>query len=192
MFVGCIVIKNGVGVFDMLFKNKMAINNGIEVVSVYMMKYDPAVRRSACCPHRVMRTRVGIRVASNMMYIKVRFDAMNVNEIVTCNSATVIKNIRCRCSGSVDIMCWLAMIISGRSQNDSVSSGAEIVSRSRYMLDMGFKKVFWFSSVRLIMARRNVYEIIVWYRIVGFSRRADGISVMVAIMIFNIIVGLGF
>lgn len=31
-------MKNGVGVLEVLFKNKMAINRGIEVARVYIMK----------------------------------------------------------------------------------------------------------------------------------------------------------
>lgn len=99
---------------------------------------------------------MGIRVASNIIYIKVRFDAMNVNEIVTCKSVIVIRKIRCRCSGSEDIMCWLAIIIRGSSQNDNVSSGAEIMSKFIYVLDIGFKNVSCFSSVRLIVAKMKV------------------------------------
>lgn len=41
-------MKNNVGVFDVLFRNRVAINRGIEVVIVYIMKYVPAVSRSAC------------------------------------------------------------------------------------------------------------------------------------------------
>lgn len=89
-------------------------------------------------------------------------------------------------------MCWLAIIINGKSQNESVSSGAEIASRVRYIFDIGFRNIFCFSSVRLTVAKMKVYEIIVWYRIFGFSRRAEGISVTVAMMIFSIIVGLDF
>lgn len=95
------------------------------------------------------------------MYIRVKFDARNVNEIVTCSSVSVIKKIRCRCNGSEDIICWLAMIINGSSQNDSVNSGAEIVSRFKYILDIGFRNVFCFNNVRLIADKMNVYEIIV-------------------------------
>lgn len=110
----------------------------------------------------MIRIRVGIRVASNITYIRVRLDAKNVNVIVTCSSVRVIKKIRCRCSGSDDIMCWLAIIISGSSQNDSVSSGAEIASRFIYVLDIGFRNEFCFSDIRLVAARIKVYEIIVW------------------------------
>lgn len=60
----------------------------------------PAVSRSACCPHRVMMIKVGMRVASNIIYIRVRFEAVNVSEIRVCSSAIVAKNIRCRCIGS--------------------------------------------------------------------------------------------
>lgn len=109
-------MKNNVGVFDVLFRNSVAINRGIEVVIVYIMKYVPAVSRSACWPHRVIRMSVGIRVASNIMYIRVRLDARNVREIVVCSSVIVIRKARCRCSGSEVSMCWLAIIISGRSQ----------------------------------------------------------------------------
>lgn len=58
--------------FDVLFRKRVAISRGIDVVSVYNMKYVPAVSRSACCPHRVMITMVGINVASNITYIRVR------------------------------------------------------------------------------------------------------------------------
>lgn len=57
---------------DVLFRKRIVISRGIDVVRVYSMKYVPAVSRSACCPHRVIIMSVGIRVASNMMYIKVR------------------------------------------------------------------------------------------------------------------------
>lgn len=76
----------------------------------------PAVRRSVCCPHRVIMIRVGIRVASNIMYIRVRLEAMNVREMNSCSSVRVVRNVRCRCSGSLVIACWLAMIVIGRSQ----------------------------------------------------------------------------
>lgn len=32
------MIKNGVGVLEVLFRNKMAISSGIEVARVYIMK----------------------------------------------------------------------------------------------------------------------------------------------------------
>lgn len=35
---GCVVMEKEVGVFDILFKNNVAISSGIEVVKVYMMK----------------------------------------------------------------------------------------------------------------------------------------------------------
>jgi len=38
VLTGSVVIKNGVGVFDVLFRKRTAINSGIEVVRVYMMK----------------------------------------------------------------------------------------------------------------------------------------------------------
>lgn len=41
-------MKKGVGVLEVLFKNRMAIRSGIEVDKVYIMKYVPAVSRSAC------------------------------------------------------------------------------------------------------------------------------------------------
>lgn len=63
-----------------------------------------------------MIIRVGIRVASNIIYIRVRFDAINVVEINSCRSVSVARNVRCRCRGSLIIACWLAMVISGRSQ----------------------------------------------------------------------------
>lgn len=34
----------------------------------------------------------------------------------------------------------------------------------------------------------NVYEVIIWYKIFGFSNMADGISIVVAIINFSIIV----
>lgn len=54
---------------------------------------------------------------------------------------------------------------------------------------MGFRNRSCFNNVRLIMARMNVYEIIVWYSVFGLSRRAIGIRVIVAIKIFSIIKG---
>lgn len=48
------------------------------------------------------------------------------------------------------------------------------------------------SKVKLKKARIKVYEIIVWYKILGFRMKVVGISMVVAIMIFNIIIGLGF
>lgn len=86
-----------------------------------------------------MIIRVGIRVASNIMYIRVMFEAENVSEIRVCRSVMVIRKARCRCSGSDDIICWLAIIVNGRSQYDSVSSGAEIGSRFRYILAIGLR-----------------------------------------------------
>lgn len=86
----------------------------------------PAVKRSVCCPHRVIRIKVGTRVASNMIYIRVRLEAMNVMEINSCSSTRVVMNIRCRCMGSFVIIRWLAMIVIGRSQYESDSRGADV------------------------------------------------------------------
>lgn len=83
----------------------MAVNSGIEVVSVYNIKYVPAVSRSVCCPHRVMMIRVGIRVDSNIIYIRVRLEAINVMETNNCSVMRVVRNVRCRCSGSLVIVC---------------------------------------------------------------------------------------
>lgn len=94
----------------------VAMSRGKEVVSVYSIKYVPAVRRSVCCPHRVMMIRVGIKVASNIIYIRVRLEAINVIEINSCKRVSVARNVRCRCIGSLAIVCWLAIVISGRSQ----------------------------------------------------------------------------
>lgn len=155
-------MKNGVGVFEVLFKNRMAMSSGMEVARVYIMKYVPAVRRSACWPHRVMIIRVGIRVASNMMYIRVRLEAVNVSEIRVCRVMMVAMNVRCRCVGSGVIAYWLAISIKGKSQKDRVSKGAEIWSRFRYMFDDGLRNEFCFRKVRLSRARVKEYEIIVW------------------------------
>lgn len=79
---GCVICIKRVGVLDMLLRARVVIRRGIDVVRVYSMKYVPAVSRSACWPHRVMIISVGIRVASNIMYIKVRLEAVNVRAIV--------------------------------------------------------------------------------------------------------------
>lgn len=81
----------------------VAISRGMEVVSVYNIKYVPAVSRSVCCPHRVMMIRVGIRVASNIIYISVRLEAINVIEMNSCKRVSVARNVRCRCVGSLAI-----------------------------------------------------------------------------------------
>lgn len=65
--------------FDKLLRNRVVKSRGIDVVSVYSIKYVPAVNRSACCPHRVMIIRVGINVASNITYIRVNVYAVNVS-----------------------------------------------------------------------------------------------------------------
>lgn len=54
---------------------------------------------------------------------------------------------------------------------------------------MGFRNKSCFNNVKLIMAKMNVYEIIVWYSVFGLSKRAIGTRVIVAIKIFNIIKG---
>lgn len=78
-----------------------------------------------------MIIRVGTRVASNIIYIKVKLEAVKVSAIVICKNTVVAMNVRCRCMGSDIIACWLAIIISGRSQKERVRSGAEIWSRFR-------------------------------------------------------------
>lgn len=113
---GCIICIKKVGVFVMLLIKMVAISSGIDVVNVYSMKYVPAVRRSVCCPHRVMIIKVGIRVASNIMYIRVRLEAINVMAINSCSSVRVMSSVRCRCVGSLLIVYWLAIIVNGRSQ----------------------------------------------------------------------------
>lgn len=103
-----------------------------------------------------MMMRVGIKVASNMMYMRVRFEAVKVSEIVVCRIMIVAMNVRCRWTGSGVIACWLAIIISGRSQKDRVSSGAEIWSRFRYRLDKGLRYRSCFRRLRLRKARIKV------------------------------------
>lgn len=102
---GCNNWRKGVGVSVKLLIKIIAISRGKEVVNVYSMKYVPAVSRSVCCPHRVIIIRVGIRVASNIIYIRVRLEAMNVIEINSCRSVNVARKVRCRCSGSLVIVC---------------------------------------------------------------------------------------
>lgn len=63
------------------------------------------------------------------MYIRVRLEAMNVREINSCSRIRVVSSVRCRCMGSLIIACWLAMMVSGRSQKLSDSSGADVWSR---------------------------------------------------------------
>lgn len=106
--------------------------------------------------------RVGIRVASNIMYIRVRLEAVKVSEIIVCRVMIVAINVRCRCVGSEVIAYWLAIIISGRSQKDRVSRGAEIGSRLRYMFDVGLRYEFCLRKDRLSRARIKEYETIVW------------------------------
>lgn len=90
---------------SLLFRNTIAISNGIEVVSVYSIKYVPAVSRSACCPQRVIRIRVGTRVASNIMYIRVKLWAINVRAMNSCRAVSVARKARCRVRGSLFIEC---------------------------------------------------------------------------------------
>lgn len=52
-----------------------------------------------------MMMRVGIRVASNIIYIRVKFEAVKVSEIVVCRVMIVAMNVRCRCIGSDVIAC---------------------------------------------------------------------------------------
>lgn len=49
-------------------------------------------------------------------------------EMKSCRSTSVVKNTRCRCGGSWVIACWLASIVIGRSQKESVNRGAEVKS----------------------------------------------------------------
>lgn len=121
-----------------------------------------------------------------MMYMRVRLEVVKVSEIMVCKVMMVAMNVRCRCWGSVVIACWLAISISGKSQKDKVSSGAEIWSRFRYMFDDGLRYRFCFRRGRLRKARIKEYEIIVWWRIFGFRMKAVGISMVVAIIIFSI------
>lgn len=136
-----------------------------------------------------MIIRVGIKVASNMMYIRVRLEAVKVSEIVVCRAMMVAMNVRCRCMGSGVIAYWLAIIINGRSQKDRVRRGAETWSRFRCMFDDGFRSESCFRKDRLNRARVKEYEIIVWWRIFGFKMKAVGINIAVAMIIFNIITG---
>lgn len=48
---------------------------------------------------------MGIRVASNIMYIRVKLEAAKVSEIVVCRVMMVAINVRCRCMGSDVIAC---------------------------------------------------------------------------------------
>lgn len=98
----------------------------------------PAVSRSACCPHRVIMTKVGIKVASNMIYIRVRLLAIKVREMADCRVTRAAKKVRCRPAGSLAITFWPAKIVSGRSQYDSRSRGVEMLSRWRCGFDWGF------------------------------------------------------
>lgn len=52
-----------------------------------------------------MMIRVGINVASNIMYMRVRLEAVKVSVIVVCRVIMVAINVRCRCIGSDVIAC---------------------------------------------------------------------------------------
>lgn len=133
-----------------------------------------------------MMIRVGMRVASNIMYISVRFEAMNVSEINSCRLDIIDRNVRCRCRGSLVMVYWLAKIIRGRSQYESSRRGADVESRWRCVLDVGSRKV------RLIKAITNEYEVIVVWRILGFNSIAVGVSIIIIRVIFSIIIDLSF
>lgn len=75
---------------------------------------------------------------------------MKVKEIKSCRRMRVNKNIRCRWTGSLDIVCWLAMVIRGSSQKERVRRGEEILSRFRRVLDLES------SRERLRSARENM------------------------------------
>lgn len=95
-FSGLVIWVKRVGEKVRLLRKITATRRGSEVVSVYSIKYVPAVRRSACWPHRVMRIRVGMSVASNITYIRVRLYAVNVKEIKSCSVVRVARKTRCR------------------------------------------------------------------------------------------------
>lgn len=104
----------------------------------------------------------------------------------------VTKNVRLWLVGSCCRWFWLAIAISGRSQQDSTINGAEIMSMLKYW---EAKDVFWsigcFSHVRLIIAR--IIELVVYVKnsLFGLDKSAVGISRAVGSKIFNIVGGLG-
>lgn len=112
---------------------------------------------------------------------------------VVCNIVKVIRKVRFRFRGSVFKWFWLARIISGSSQQERIMSGAEVLSILKYMVVLEiFRRRGWLNSIRLENASNIEYIIMVGNRMLELSRKADGIKKAVGIIIFSILIGLGF
>ena len=106
-----------------------------------------------------------------------------------CTVIRVEMKVRFRVSGSCCRWFWLAMIMSGRSQQDSTSSGDEIwsmpVQGVRYLCG-------WYVGInhcRLTVAIRRLYRVVLVHRDLGGDRRVTGRSMIVGRIIFNIVRG---
>lgn len=92
-------------------------------------------------------------------------------------------------SDSLARWCWLAISMSGRSQVVSISRGVERESEKKTEEEFRLLSVNWFSMGRLRRLIIRLYIVGLIQIMVCFDSHTRGISIVVGIIIFSIVVG---
>lgn len=103
-----------------------------------------------------------------------------------------VMNERCRAMGSGVMWFWLARVIRGSSQQDNTNRGVERGSVAAYRFEqVQPTSVSHLSQVRLIAAIASPCVVAVVHSHFLFTSQVVGISMMVGIRTFSIVVDLG-
>lgn len=96
-------------------------------------------------------------------------------------------------AGSEVMWFWLAKIIRGNNQHDRTNSGVDNGSVAKYRFDVDHPiSESHFNHVRLTAAIIKLWNVIVVHSHFLLINQVVGISIIVGIRTFNIVVGLGF
>lgn len=118
--------------------------------------------------------------------------ALNAKIRKVCREAKRVIKLRCRSAGSILMWCWLARIISGRSQQVRTSRGVDRGSVAIYKLVV-VQPVSkdHLIKVKLIRAITRLWVVMLVHNHLGEESQIVGNSMMVGIRIFSIVVGSG-
>ena len=109
-----------------------------------------------------------------------------------CSSTSIVIYIFFRPTGSLFMCCWLAMIINGSSQAVRIRRGAERESEENSSEKLRLFSFDWFRVSRHSMLISRLWTVELIQIILFFENHVIGISIIVGIMIFSIVGGLGF
>jgi len=109
-----------------------------------------------------------------------------------CSSTSIVMYIFFRPTGSLFMCCWLAMIISGSNQAVKIRRGAERASEENNNEKLRLFSFDWFRVNRHSILISRLWAVELIQIILFFENHVMGISMIVGIIIFSIVKGLGF